>query len=220
MMADRDRGPRGPGWRVARLADLRLDDLLDAISPSVVHRFRPGVEIADVAYDSRRVRPGALFVCVPGAVADGHDHAAAAVRDGAVALVVERPLELDVPQAEVPDARGAMAALADRFFGEPTRELRVIGITGTNGKTTTAFLLHAILEAGGEQAGLLGTVEQRVGGVAEPCSAPRPRPSTCSGLFPRMLRPATAARDRGLPRTRSPSAASRACASPRRRSPT
>jgi UDP-N-acetylmuramoyl-L-alanyl-D-glutamate--2,6-diaminopimelate ligase len=122
------------------------------------------VDIADLAYDARRVTPGALFVCVPGLKADGHDFAPDAVRNGAAALVVERELELAVPQLVVADARKAMARAADAFFAHPTSELQVAGVTGTNGKTTTAFLLFAILAAAGRRPGLLGTIENRVGG--------------------------------------------------------
>jgi len=110
------------------------------------------------------VTPGALFVCVPGHRADGHDFAPQAVAAGASALIVERELAEPVPQLVVPDAREAMALAADAFFGHPTRELQVAGVTGTNGKTTTAFLLFAILAAAGRRPGLLGTIENRVGG--------------------------------------------------------
>jgi UDP-N-acetylmuramoyl-L-alanyl-D-glutamate--2,6-diaminopimelate ligase len=122
------------------------------------------VDVTDLAYDARRVTPGALFVCVPGLRADGHDFAPEAVANGAVALVVERELDVGVPQLVVDDARGAMAFAADAFFEQPTRELQVAGVTGTNGKTTTAFLLFAILAAAGRRPGLLGTIENRVGG--------------------------------------------------------
>jgi UDP-N-acetylmuramoyl-L-alanyl-D-glutamate--2,6-diaminopimelate ligase len=101
---------------------------------------------------------------VPGLRADGHDFAAAAVAAGAAALIVERPLDLQVPQLVVADAREAMALAADAFFGFPTRELQVAGVTGTNGKTTTTFLLFSILAAAGRRPGLLGTVESRIGG--------------------------------------------------------
>src|SRR6266542_2635199 len=97
----------------------------------------------NLAYDARQVTPGALFFCVPGTRADGHDFAAAAVERGAVALVVERTLDVDVPQFVVADARAAMAVAADAFFGRPSEQLVVAGVTGTNGKTTTAFLLHS-----------------------------------------------------------------------------
>jgi UDP-N-acetylmuramoyl-L-alanyl-D-glutamate--2,6-diaminopimelate ligase len=122
------------------------------------------VEIDDLVYDARDAGPGALFFCVRGANVDGHDLAPEAVANGAVALVVERPLAVDVPQVIVASSRAAMAPAADEFFGRPTEELQVAGVTGTSGKTTTAFLLYAILAAAGRRPGLLGTVEARVGG--------------------------------------------------------
>jgi UDP-N-acetylmuramoyl-L-alanyl-D-glutamate--2,6-diaminopimelate ligase len=122
----------------------------------------------DLAYDTRSVTPGALFFCVPGERADGHDFAAAAVERGAIGLVLERRLDLDVPQLVVPDARIAMALAADDFFRRPSQELAVAGVTGTNGKTTTTFLLASILDAAGRRPGLLGTVETRVGGEVRP----------------------------------------------------
>ncbi len=126
------------------------------------------IEIAGLAYDSRAVAPGYLFFCVSGFRSDGHEFAPEAVRAGAAALVVERPLGLGVPEVVVESARAAMAPAAARFYGEPARELRVVGVTGTNGKTTTAYLVRALLEAGGEQCGLLGTVKSVVGGQERP----------------------------------------------------
>jgi UDP-N-acetylmuramoyl-L-alanyl-D-glutamate--2,6-diaminopimelate ligase len=140
-----------------------LERLVAALEPVEV-LGRPSVEVRDLAYDARAVGPGALFFAVPGARADGRDFAPEAVERGAVALVVERRLDLPVPQVVVGDARAAMAPAADVFFGEPTRELEVVGVTGTSGKTTTSFLLFAILAAAGRRPGLLGTVEARVGG--------------------------------------------------------
>ena len=176
------------GRRSTRLpAALLLDDLLDHLPVQAVARRREGVRIADVVHDSRAVRPGALFVCVPGAHVDGHERAAEAAAAGAAALVVERELPLELPQVVVPDARRAMAPLADRFFGRPTQQLRVVGVTGTNGKTTTAFLARAVLEAGGLPTGLLGTVEQRVGGVAEPVVRTTPEAVELQRTFRRML---------------------------------
>jgi len=122
------------------------------------------VEVLDLVYDAREATPGAVFFAVPGARADGHDFASEAVSNGAVAVVVERPLSVGVPQIVVSDTRAAMAPAADEFFGRPTEELQVVGVTGTSGKTTTAFLLYAILAAAGRRPGLLGTVEARVGG--------------------------------------------------------
>jgi len=140
-----------------------LERLVAALGPVEVLDRAP-VDVRDLAYDARSVTEGSLFFCVPGARADGHDFAAAAVEAGAVALVVERPLDVGVPQVVVPSAREAMAVAADAFFGQPTEELEVAGVTGTSGKTTTAFLLYAILAAAGRRPGLLGTIEARVGG--------------------------------------------------------
>jgi UDP-N-acetylmuramoyl-L-alanyl-D-glutamate--2,6-diaminopimelate ligase len=140
-----------------------LERLVAALGAVEVVGAAP-VEVRDLAYDARVVTPGALFFAVPGARADGHDFAAEAVERGAVALVVERPLGLPVPQVVVPSSREAMAVAANEFFGRPTEELQVAGVTGTSGKTTTCFLLFAILAAAGRRPGLLGTVEARVGG--------------------------------------------------------
>jgi UDP-N-acetylmuramoyl-L-alanyl-D-glutamate--2,6-diaminopimelate ligase len=146
---------------------MHLERVIAALAPADVLRRAP-VEIGDLVYDARAAGPGALFFCVPGSRADGHDFAPQAVENGAVALVVERPLELDVPQLVVPDARKAMAPAADEFFGHPSEELQIAGVTGTNGKTTTSFLLYSILAAAGRRPGLLGTIESRVGGERRP----------------------------------------------------
>ena len=145
------------------------------------------LEISSLAYDSRDVAAGTLFFCVPGEKVDGHEFAPAAVEAGAGALVVERELELDVPQVVVADARAAMAPLAARFHGDPTAELKVVGITGTNGKTTTAFLVREILEAAGVSCGLLGTVKQVVGGAEEEVERTTPEAIDLQATFRRML---------------------------------
>ena len=147
----------------------------------------PEVEITGLAYSSRSVSPGALFFCVPGFKADGHDYAADAVERGAVALVCERPLGLGVPEVVVDDVRAAMGLVAARFHGDPTARLRVVGITGTNGKTTTAFLVRDILEASGVRTGLLGTVKQVVGGAEEPVEHTTPEAVDLQATFRRMV---------------------------------
>jgi UDP-N-acetylmuramoyl-L-alanyl-D-glutamate--2,6-diaminopimelate ligase len=147
----------------------------------------PATEIDSLAYDSRKAGPGALFFCVPGEKRDGHDFAPQVVEAGAAALVVERELELEVPQAVVSDARAAMAPVAAAFNGDPTAELRVAAVTGTNGKTTTAFLLREILEASGTKCGLLGTVKQVVGGVEEEVVRTTPEAIDLQATFRRML---------------------------------
>jgi UDP-N-acetylmuramoyl-L-alanyl-D-glutamate--2,6-diaminopimelate ligase len=145
------------------------------------------VEVRDLAFDARAVVPGTLFFAVPGTRADGHDFAAEAVERGAAALVVERALDLPVPQVVVRDARAAMAPVADAFFGEPTRELEVAGVTGTSGKTTTSFLLFAILAAAGRRPGLLGTVEARVGGERRGVVRTTPEAIDLQRVFREML---------------------------------
>ncbi|HEX5172794.1 MAG TPA: UDP-N-acetylmuramoyl-L-alanyl-D-glutamate--2,6-diaminopimelate ligase [Gaiellaceae bacterium] len=163
-----------------------LERLVAALDPAEVHSS-PAVDVRDLSYDARAVTPGSLFFAVPGARVDGHDFAAEAVERGAVALVVERVLDLPVPQVVVRDSRAAMAPAADVFFGEPTRELEVVGVTGTSGKTTTSHLLFAILAAAGRRPGLLGTVEARVGGERRGVVRTTPEAIDLQRLFREML---------------------------------
>jgi UDP-N-acetylmuramoyl-L-alanyl-D-glutamate--2,6-diaminopimelate ligase len=145
---------------------MRLDELTRGLASAAAELVDEAgaTEIEGLAYDSRKVAPGDLFFCVSGYRSDGHDFAPKAVHSGAAALVVERPLGLGVPELLVKSARAAMPPVAARFYGDPTAELAVIGVTGTNGKTTTAYLARALLEAAGSQCGLLGTVKSVVGG--------------------------------------------------------
>ena len=144
-------------------------------------------EISSLAYDSRAAGPGTLFFCVRGMRSDGHEFAPKVVEAGAAALVVERPLNLGVPEVAVADARAAMAPLAAAFHGDPTAELRMVGITGTNGKTTTAFLVRHLLEAAGRRCGLLGTVQRVVGGEVEEVERTTPEAIDLQATFARML---------------------------------
>jgi len=163
-----------------------LERVIAALAPTDVVGRGP-VEVRDLAYDARAVVPGTLFFCVPGSRADGHEFAGVAVERGAVALVVERPVDAPVPQLLVPSARAAMAVVADAFFGRPSEELEVAGVTGTNGKTTTAHLLHAILAAAGRRPGLLGTVEARVGSRPRVLERTTPEAIDLQRLFREML---------------------------------
>src|ERR671932_502236 len=147
----------------------------------------PDVAVTNLAYDNRAVRPGTLFFCVPGFTRDGHDYAPEAVARGAVGLVVQRPLGLGVPEVVVEDVRAAMAQAAARFYGDPTARLDVVGVTGTNGKTTTAFLVRALLEAAGRRCGLLGTVKSVVGGVEHPVVRTTPEAIDLQRTFAAML---------------------------------
>jgi UDP-N-acetylmuramoyl-L-alanyl-D-glutamate--2,6-diaminopimelate ligase len=163
-----------------------LERVIAALAPTDVVGRAP-VEVHDLAYRAQDVEEGALFFCVPGGRADGHDFAADAVARGAVALVVERPLDVPVPQVVVPDARAAMAEAAVAFFGDPTAELPVAGVTGTNGKTTTAYLLRSVLDAAGRRPGLLGNIERRVGEEVLPAALNTPEAIDLQRLFRQML---------------------------------
>jgi UDP-N-acetylmuramoyl-L-alanyl-D-glutamate--2,6-diaminopimelate ligase len=146
-----------------------------------------GVEVSGLAFDNRAVAEGTLFFCVPGFTRDGHDFAPDAVARGAAALVVQRPLGLGVPEVVVADVRAAMALAAARFHGDPTARLRVVGITGTNGKTTSAFLVREALEAAGIRTGLLGTVKSVVGGEERAVERTTPEAIDLQATFAEML---------------------------------
>ena len=165
---------------------MNLDELTRVLAASETEGSG-AVEITDLAYRTDRVTPGAAFFCVPGSRVNGHEFAGEAVAAGAVALVVEQPLEIDVPQLLVDDARASMAIAADFFFGQPTRTLEVAGVTGTNGKTTTTFLLRSVLEAAGRSPGLVGTVEWVVGGAHRPAPHTTPEAIDLQRLFREML---------------------------------
>ena len=127
----------------------------------------PATEITGLATDSRRVEPGDLFICLPGSAYDGHQFAGQALERGAAALVVDRKLDgIQAPMIRVKDTRLAMAVMASHFYGYPSRELKVIGITGTNGKTTVSYLIEKILADQGRSTGLMGTIRMKIGGRA------------------------------------------------------
>jgi UDP-N-acetylmuramoyl-L-alanyl-D-glutamate--2,6-diaminopimelate ligase len=165
---------------------MQLERLIAALAPTDVVGGA-AVEIRELAYDAREVPRGSLFFCVRGTQADGHDFAEEAVANGAAALVVERRLPPDVPQLVVPSVRAAMPRAAVEFFADPTAELPVVGITGTNGKTTTAYLLWSILAAAGERPGLLTNVERRVGDERREVVLNTPESIDLQRLFREML---------------------------------
>jgi len=184
--AEKYKPPTGAPDGLPRLDSVRLAALVAEL-PGARVVGDASIDVSSLAYDSRKVGPGTLFFCVPGEKSDGHEFGSAAVEAGATALVVERELDLDVAQVVVADARAAMAPAASAFYGDPSAELRVIGVTGTNGKTTTAFLIREILEAAGIQTGLLGTVRQVVGGAEEEVERTTPEAIDLQGTFRRML---------------------------------
>ena len=141
-------------------AQVLLHDLLDGITPLEL-TGDPAADVRSLVLDSRRVSAGACFACIPGS----HAYAPQAIADGAVALLVERPLGLGVSEARVPNVRRVVGPLAARLAGDPSRTLRCLGVTGTNGKTTTTYLLGAIAAAAGESVGLVGTTGVLVDGA-------------------------------------------------------
>jgi UDP-N-acetylmuramoyl-L-alanyl-D-glutamate--2,6-diaminopimelate ligase len=165
---------------------MQLDRLVAVLGPIEVAHAAP-LEIRELAYDPRSVGQQSLFFCVPGATRDGHDLAGEALAAGAVALCVERRLGFGVPQVVVPSVRRAMPVAATTFFGEPSHELEVAGVTGTNGKTTTVFLLDAILREAGRRPALLTNIERRVGGAARSTGLNTPEAIDLQRLLREML---------------------------------
>ena len=144
------------------------------------------VALVDATHDSRQVAAGWLFCAIRGSRADGHDHAPLAIEQGAGAILVDHWLDLAVPQIRVPDVRAAAGPAAASVHGHPSRDLQVIGVTGTNGKTTTVYLLEAAFAAAGRGTGVIGTVETRVHGEAEPGVRTTPEGPDLQRLLRRM----------------------------------
>ena len=153
---------------------MRLSDLLETATPPVQVPSGPDPDVTAVCYDSRQVVQGALFAAIRGVRADGHAFIGDAVARGAAALLVDRPTASPIPVVQSPDVRRTLAQVAAAFYGRPSADLFVVGITGTNGKTTTAYLIEAILAAAGHRVGVVGTINYHYGGLsfANPVTTP------------------------------------------------
>jgi len=162
-----------------KLGDL-IGDLVDLAPPLT------RLEVSGVHEDSRQVAPGDIFVAVEGLTVDGHDYAGQAQQAGAVAVVAQRPLDLPVPCVTVGDSKQALALATARFMGEPAQRLTLLGITGTNGKTTTTYLMESILLAAGQRPGVVGTVAYRYGGMEIPSPFTTPTPLVMHGILREM----------------------------------
>ena len=172
--------------REGHVEPLNLSDLLADVTAQGPAGL--ATVVTGIAYRSDRVRPGDVFFCVPGLVRDGHDFAADAVARGARVVVGTREIEgLPVPQVVVPDARIALALASARLFGEPSKGLRVVGVTGTNGKTTTTYLLDSILRCAGHKTGVIGTVGTRIGETGQAAARTTPESLDLQELLRRML---------------------------------
>jgi UDP-N-acetylmuramoyl-L-alanyl-D-glutamate--2,6-diaminopimelate ligase len=170
---------------------MTVREVLEALAPHDAAVAAPALDVpcAAVTYDSRRVVPGSIFVALKGLHLDGTVFAAQAIESGAAVVVAEQPAAaaVRVPWIVVPDARAALAMLAAAFFGHPSREMQVVGITGTNGKTTTSYLVSAIFEAAGVRCGLMGTVAYRIGDRSVDATRTTPEAPDVQGLMRQMV---------------------------------
>ncbi len=148
--------------------EMSVGDILAGVDCEPLEGADAAMKVNSIEFSSRDVAPGSLFVCVPGTAADGHDYAQDAANRGAAALVVEHPVSVALPQFQVSDARKALALGSARFYGNPSQKLKLVGVTGTNGKTTTTFLVEHMARVAGAKTGLMGTVECHVGDEVRP----------------------------------------------------
>jgi len=166
---------------------MKLTELLAGVGTEPV-ASKAKADVTSVTADSREVQPGALFVAVPGTKADGGQFALDAVRKGAVAVVSEKPLTgVQVPVFTVQSARKALSLIAGNFYGNPARELVLLGVTGTNGKTTTSWLVESICQAGMSSVGLFGTIAVRYSGHSRPPTHTTPDPVQLHRTFRDMV---------------------------------
>ena len=166
---------------------MRLTELLEEIEYECVNGSLD-VEITDIVNDSRQVGEGSLFFCIKGAVSDGHQYAAEVVKKGARVLIVQDAVEVpeNVTVIRVKDSRLAMSYISAAYYGHPARELKVIGVTGTKGKTTTTYMIKSILAAAGHKVGLIGTIQTIIGDEVIPAENTTPESCTVQKYFRKM----------------------------------
>lgn len=167
---------------------MRLDKLLERLDYEVV-QGSDGIEAASLVNDSRKVEEGSVFVCISGAVSDGHKFIPDVVSKGAAAVVVEREVQVDenVTVIRVEDTRYALALMSAAYFGYPAEKMKIIGITGTKGKTTTTYMIKSILDSVGYKVGLIGTIEAIIGDKKIPASNTTPESYTIQQYFAQMV---------------------------------
>ncbi|MDE6830108.1 MAG: UDP-N-acetylmuramoyl-L-alanyl-D-glutamate--2,6-diaminopimelate ligase, partial [Lachnospiraceae bacterium] len=168
---------------------MRLTRLLERLEYEV-RQGSDETEITELVNDSRKVTEGSVFVCISGAVSDGHEYAAEVAGKGAAALITEK--DVDVPDSvtviRVEDTRYALALMSAAYFGYPAQKLKVIGITGTKGKTTTTYMVKSILEGVGHKVGLIGTIEAVIGDKSIPANNTTPESYTIHQYFAEMVK--------------------------------
>ncbi|WP_423409957.1 UDP-N-acetylmuramoyl-L-alanyl-D-glutamate--2,6-diaminopimelate ligase [Heyndrickxia sp. MSNUG] len=165
---------------------MKLHELMGYLHPFVDYKGE-NPEITSIENDNRRVMPGSLFICVKGYTVDGHDFAGSAVKNGASAVLAERELPLNVPVIVVKDTVRAMAVLADAFYGQPSHKLHLIGITGTNGKTTTSLIIEKIFIDAKQKTGLIGTMYTKIGDQVFEAKNTTPESLTLQKTFKKMV---------------------------------
>ena len=166
---------------------MKLTELIKVLGDDIVISGDTDTEISALAYDSRKVVPGCLFVAIPGTQVDGHNYIQQALSAGAAAIVGERNVDTqDKPQIIVKESRHALAAMSAAFYGYPDRRLRLIGVTGTNGKTTTTYLIKWLLESVGHKVGLVGTINNLAGDKILPSTHTTPESLELFQLFSLM----------------------------------
>ena len=142
---------------------MRLNELISGLDPKCCDPVALELEISDIVYDSRKIVPGCLFVCLRGSAVDGHTFAQQAAQQGAAAILAEEALPVEIPVIVVPNTRQALAVVSAAYFSHPAEELQVIGLTGTKGKTTISYMVRSILEHAGYRTGLIGTIGAMIG---------------------------------------------------------
>ena len=177
--------PRAGDGEKAPAIPMELAELAQVL-PGVVVRGDPSTAVVDATVDSRAAGPGSLFCCVVGERTDGHAFATDAAANGAAALLVERRLDVDLPQLRVESVRSAAGPAAAAIFGRPSERMTVVGVTGTNGKTTTTYMLERAFAAAGATPGLIGTVEVHIGDDVLPVVHTTPEAPELQRLFARM----------------------------------
>ncbi len=165
---------------------MKLHTLLSQLSP-FISTAGENPEITSIENDNRKVKKGSLFICIKGYTVDGHDFAVAAEKNGAAAVLAERELPLGIPVIVVSDTKRALPILADYFYDHPTHNLQLIGITGTNGKTTITHLIEQILSDAGKQTGLIGTMYTKISGQIEETKNTTPESLTLQKRFKKMV---------------------------------
>lgn len=168
------------------MRNMKLQDLLKHLHP-FTRLSDSNPEITSIENDNRKVHEGSLFICINGYTVDGHDFAKSAVKNGAAAVLAEKPLQLDVPVIIVKDTSRAMSVIADAFYEHPTKSLHLIGITGTNGKTTTSHLIEKILRDDGTNTGLIGTMYTKIGDQVVETKNTTPESLTLQKTFHQMV---------------------------------